>query len=151
MSNENFSDIDFHQGLPSHSFIDKKSGVRINIGRPSLLPPDLKTLQDRYGSVLMGIQESGMARDRLDRTCTLLALNCKSLGIEIVVSKSDRAFDSQWYILGDIEGLLRAARDELVRPPFTPALHDQISRAVAIVLGPAITSPAPAAPDTPPD
>lgn len=133
--NNDFVDLDFHHGLPSHSFVDKKSEVRVNIGRLSTVPPQYRPLQEKYGNVLLGIQESGMSRDRLDRMCNLLALNCKSLGIEIVVAKSDRPFDSQWYFFGNIEGLLKAARDELVRPPFTNAVHDQISKATRIAGG----------------
>jgi len=134
MAND-FVDLEFHHGLPSHSFVDKKSEVRVNIGRLGSMPPQYKDMQAKYGSVLLGIQESGMSRDRLDRMCNLLALNCKSLGIEVLVVKSDRPFDSQWYFFGDIEGLMKAARDELVRPPFTNAVHGQISKAMQIVTG----------------
>lgn len=132
---DDFVALDFHHGLPSHSFVDKKNEVRVNVGRPSSVPPQYRPLQEKYGSALLGIQESGMSRDRLDRMCNLLALNCKSLGIEILVTKSDRPFDSQWYFFGDVEGLLKAARDELVRPPFTTAVHDQISKALRIAAG----------------
>lgn len=131
--NEDFLSLDFYHGLPSHSFVDKKSEVRVNIGRPSSVPPAHQHLVEKYGGVLMGIQESGMNRQRLDQMCNLLALNCRSLGIDILVVKSDRPFDSQWYFFGDIESLLRAAHDQLVRPPFTSAVHDQISRAMYIV------------------
>jgi len=131
--NENFTDLDFHHGLPSHSFVDRKSEVRVNIGRVTALPKAYDAYRTKYGGVLLGIQQSGMNRDDLDRMCNLLALNCKSLGMDLLVTKSDRPFDSQWYFFGDIEGLLRAARDELVRPPFTSAVHDQISKAIGII------------------
>lgn len=132
--NEDFFDIDFHHGLPSHSFVDKKSEVRVNIGKPSSVAPPYQHYIKEYGGVLLGIQSSGIARDRLDQMCNLLALNCRSLGVDILVVKSDRPFDSQWYFFGDIEGLLRAARDDLVRPPFTNAVHDQILRAMTIIM-----------------
>ena len=130
--NEDFVDLDFLHGLPSHSFVDKKSGVRVNIGRVSIVPLSHKQLKDKYGDALLGIQESGMDRQRLDQMCNLLALNCRSLAIDVIVAKSDRPFDSQWYFFGDIEGLMRAAEDELVRPPFTKSVHENISRAIAI-------------------
>lgn len=133
--NEDFINLDFYHGLPSHSFVDKKNEVRINIGRPSSVPPELVDIEKKYGSVLLGIQEAGMQRDRLDQMCSLMALNCRSLGIEIKVTKSDRPFDSQWYFFGDIEGLMRAAEDEIVRPPFTRAMHEHISRAIYTVTG----------------
>lgn len=132
--NENFIDLDFHHGLPSHSFVDRKAEVRVNIGRISTVPKDHRDLGEKYGGVLLGIQQSGIGADKLDQMCNLLALNCRSLGLELLVTKSDRPFDSQWYFFGDIEGLLKAARDELVRPPFTRALHDQISLAMGKAL-----------------
>ncbi len=132
---EDFIDLDFHHGLPSHSFVDKKSEVRVNIGRPSSVPVQFRSLQEKYGGVLLGIQDCGMSRDRIDRMCNMLALNCKSLGIEVIVTKSDRPFDSQWYFFGNIEGMLKAARDELVRPPFTNEVHERISKAIQIVTG----------------
>lgn len=131
---DSFVDLDFHHGLPSHSFVDKVAGVRVNIGRPSIIPPAYRNLQEKYGDVLLGLQESGIARDKMDRMCDLLALNCKSLGIDLLVTKSNRPFDSQWYYFGDIEALLKASKDELIRPPFTSAVHDQILRAIDIVL-----------------
>jgi len=130
--NEDFVDLDFYHGLPSHSFVDKKSEVRVNIGTAGSVPPELHEIERKYGRVLLGIQESGMSRQRLDQMCNLLALNCKSLGIELRLSKSDRPFDSQWYFFGDIEGLLNASADQLVRPPFTTAVHDQIRRALTL-------------------
>ena len=117
--NENFIDLDFYHGLPSHSFVDKKAEVRVNIGRVSSVPHKYRHLVEKYGGILLGIQQSGMPADRLDQMCNLLALNCASL-----------PFDSQWYFFGDIEGLLKAAQDELVRPPFTKAMHDNISFAI---------------------
>lgn len=132
--NENFTDLNFYHGLPSHSFVDRKAEVRVNLGRASPVPPQYAEYGKKYGGVLLGIQQSGMGTDRLDQMCNLLALNCRSLGLELLVTKSDRPFDRQWYFFGDIEGLLNAARDELIRPPFTRALHDQISTAIAIIL-----------------
>ncbi len=128
--NENFIDLDFYHGLPSHSFVDKKAEVRVNIGRVSSVPHKYRHLVEKYGGILLGIQQSGMPADRLDQMCNLLALNCASLRLELLVTKSDRPFDSQWYFFGDIEGLLKAAQDELVRPPFTKAMHDNISFAI---------------------
>ena len=132
--NESFIDLDFYHGLPSHSFVDKKSEVRVNIGRVSTVPKEYTEYQEKYGGVLLGIQQSGMTADKLDQMCNLLALNCRSLGLELLVTKSDRPFDSQWYFFGNIEGLLKAARDEIVRPPFTNAVHDQITSAIGIIL-----------------
>jgi hypothetical protein len=132
--NENFIDLDFYHGLPSHSFVDKKSEVRVNIGRTSTVPKSYVHYTEKYGGVLMGIQQSGMDADKLDRMCSLLGLNCRSLGIELLITKSDRPFDSQWYFFGDIEGLLKAAQDELVRPPFTRTVHEQITSAMRIIL-----------------
>ncbi len=131
--NEDFIDLDFHHGLPSHSFVDKKSEVRINVGRLSSVPPEYERYRQQYGDVLLGIQQSGMSRDRMDQMCNMLALNCRSLGIDLLVTKSDRPFDSQWYFFGNIEALLSAARDETIRPPFTSAMHDHISRAIGII------------------
>ncbi|MCB9990997.1 MAG: hypothetical protein H6867_06415 [Rhodospirillales bacterium] len=131
---DTFIDIDFYHGLPSHSFVDKKTEVRINLGRLSSVPKDYESYRNKYGDILLGIQQSGMTADKLDQMCHLLALNCKSLGIELLVTKSNRHFDSQWYFFGDIQSLLRAASDDLVRPPFTSAVHDQINQAMNILL-----------------
>ena len=130
MPTEDFINLDFLHGLPSHSFVDKKNEVRVNVGRISSVPPGLTDTASKYGHVLMGIQEAGMDRDRLDSMCNLLVLNCKSLGIDLTISKSDRPFDSQWYFFGDIEGLMKAAIDEIVRPPFSTGVHENISRAM---------------------
>ena len=130
---DTFIDLDFYHGLPSHSFVDKKMEVRINLGQSSTVPKDYLPYEQKYGNILLGIQQSGMPGDKLDQMCHLLSLNCKSLGIELLVTKSDRYFDSQWYFFGDIAGLLKMARDDLVRPPFTTAVHDHILSAINII------------------
>jgi hypothetical protein len=132
--NEDFTDIEFFHGLPSHSFVDKKSEVRVNLGRAATVPKAYAGMAEKYGNVLLGIQSCGMDQGRLDQMCNLLRLNATTLRIELLVTKSNRPFDSQWYYFGDIDGLLRAARDELVRPPFTSVLYDQIGSAVGALL-----------------
>lgn len=132
--NEDFIDIEFFHGLPSHSFVDRKAEVRINLGRAALVPRPYEPMARRYGNILMGIQSCGMDQKILDQMCNMLRLNCQTLGIELLVAKSDRAFNSQWYYFGDIYGLLKAASNETVRPPFTSAIHDQISSAMNILL-----------------
>lgn len=128
--NEDFNDIEFYRGTASHSFVDKKNDVRINIGQAASLPARYDSLRAAYHNILMGVQSCGMDQALLDQICNLLRLNCESLGVELLVTKSNRPFDSQWYFYGDIEGLLQAARRELVRPPFTPAFYDDIERAI---------------------
>lgn len=132
--NDDFTALDFDRGQPSHSFIDKKKEVRINLGRVGSLPAEYVALRQSYGPILLGIQSCGMDQDRLDQSCGLLRLNCQTLKIDLLVTKSDRPFDSQWYFFGDLEGLLDAARDELVRPPFSNAIHHQIFMAINAIL-----------------
>ncbi|MBU0800179.1 MAG: hypothetical protein KKA05_04165 [Alphaproteobacteria bacterium] len=132
--NEDFTDIEFHHGLPSHSFVDKKNEVRISLGRAATVPKAYAELQGRFGNILLGIQSCGMDQARLDQMCNLLRLNCETLRIDLLVTKSNRPFDSQWYYFGDIDGLLKAARSELVRPPFGTILHDQISSAINMLI-----------------
>lgn len=131
--NDQFTAIEFHNGLPSHSFVDKKNEVRINLGRAASLPKEYDAMRRTYGDTLMGLQSCGMDQNKMDQMCNLLRLNCESLRIELLVTKSDRPFDSQWYYFGDIDGLIKAARSELVRPPFGNHMHDQISSAITII------------------
>lgn len=132
--NDDFTDIEFYHGLPSHSFVDRKAEVRINLGRAAQVPKIYDAMAAKYGNILMGLQSCGMDQKRMDQACNLLRLNCETLKIELLVTKSSRAFDSQWYYFGDIAGLLKAASSELVRPPFTSAMYDQISSAMNILL-----------------
>lgn len=132
--NHDFTDIEFYHGLPSHSFVDRKADVRINLGRAALVPKAYDEMSQKYGNILLGLQSCGMDQKRMDQMCNLLSLNCETLKIDLLVTKSNRPFDSQWYYYGDIQGLLKAASGELVRPPFTPAVYDQISSAMNILL-----------------
>ena len=129
--NEDFTDIEFLRGMPAYSFIDRKAEVRISIGPAATLPKSYDALREAGGNVLLGIQSAGMDQNRLDQLCASLRTECAALGIRLAVTKSTRPFDSQWYYFGDIDGLLRAARDELARPPFGAAAHDQIAGAIA--------------------
>ena len=129
--NEDFTDIEFLRGMPAYSFVDRKAEVRIGIGPAASLPKDYDALLARGGNILLGVQAAGMDQNRLDQMCATLRTACAALGIELAVTKSDRPFDSQWYFYGDLDGLLRAARDEQVRVPFGAALCGQIESAVA--------------------
>jgi hypothetical protein len=132
--NEDFTDIEFHHGLPSHSFVDRKAEVRINLGRAARVPKAYDEMSQKYGNILLGLQSCGMDQRKMDQACNLLRLNCETLQVELLVTKSNRPFDSQWYYFGDIQGLLKAASSELVRPPFTSVVYDQISSAMNILL-----------------
>lgn len=127
--NEDFTEIEFYRGTASHSFVDKKNDVRVNMGVAATLPVRFNALRDSYNNILMGVQSCGMDQSLLDQMCNLLRLNCESLGVELLVTKSNRPFDSQWYFYGDIEGLLHVAQRELVRTPFSPSLYHDIGRA----------------------
>lgn len=128
--NEDFNDIEFYRGTATHSFIDKKNDVRVNIGAAASLPARFDPIRLAYNNMLMGVQSCGMDQSLLDQMCNLLRLNCKSLGVELLVTKSNRPFDSQWYFYGDLEGLIQVAQRELVRTPFGSALYPDIDRAL---------------------
>ncbi len=128
--NEDFTDIEFYHGLPSHSFVDKKNEVRISLGRAATLPKQYDAMAQKYGNILLGIQSCGMDQHKLDQSCNLLRLNAETLKIELLVTKSTSPFNSQWYYFGDIPGLLKAAQSEILRPPFSTAMHDNISSAI---------------------
>lgn len=132
--NHDFVDIEFYRGMPSHSFVDKKNKVRVNVGRAASLPKNFDVMASRYNNILLGIQSCGMDQARMDQMCNLLRLNAETLRIELLVTKSTRPFDSQWYFFGDIDGLIKAARNELVRPPFAPSVYEQISSAITMIL-----------------
>lgn len=130
---DTFTNLDFHHGLPSHSFVDKKSGVRVNLGHAGSFPQELQHYIARYGGILLGLQEAGIDGGQLDRVCATLESNARALGLDILIGKSDRPFDRQWYFFGDIVGLLEAAWDERLQPPFGTILHDRISKAMSII------------------
>lgn len=130
--NEDFTDIGFHHGSPSHSFIDRKNEVRISMGRAAV-PAAHAALAEKFGHVLLSVTAAGMDVSRFDQICNMMRLNAQTARLDVLVTKGQTPFDGQWYILGDIAGLLRAAQDSMLRPPFGPALHDDIMRAAAII------------------
>lgn len=131
--NEDFNDIEFLRGMAHHSFVDKKNEVRVNVGYAATMAPRYHALRDIGHNILIGVQSCGMDQARLDQMCDFLRLNCATLGVDLLVTKSNRPFDSQWYIYGDIAGLLRQAQRELVRPPFSPPLYNDLDRALGMM------------------
>ncbi len=127
--NINFTGLDF-KGLPDFGLMDRKAGLRIMIGHAGRIPNEYSEIENKFGGILMGIQSAGMDQDRIDMACKAMVDECDKEGIDLLITKSDRHFDSQWYFFGDLDTMLNAVLMRRVTPPFNVGMVLNIMRAI---------------------
>lgn len=124
--NTQFSRLNFHFQEIYKTLIDKRNGLKIMLG----LVSGLRGGNLKYSNINKGFaiafQEQGMAQDELDSLCNKMSEQAGSLAIDILSTKSDLPFDNRWFVMGDIRGLIEAAKQDKIFMPFSNFLYDGI-------------------------
>ena len=118
--------LNFNHGLTGTVVLDKKTGVKILFGYVSGLPEEFDELLLETRGLGLALQEAGMPQGDLDRACAKLSGDCSVLGLKILITKSDMPFDRRWFIIGDVRGLIEAARKDRVELPVSSFLYENL-------------------------
>ncbi len=122
--------LNFNDSIIGKSFVDKKTGVKISFGYVSGLPPDLAEIAEQYSSIGLSLMENGMGQHELDQTCQSLISQCGVEDFDILITKSDLPFDVRWFVIGDLNAMLLAARSDRISLPFSDFLYDELQQVV---------------------
>ncbi|MEZ5813141.1 MAG: hypothetical protein R3E13_00200 [Alphaproteobacteria bacterium] len=120
--------LNFNDTLIGKLLNDKKAGLDIIPGHISGLPPRLAVMAETYGHLCLALINRGMGQQELDMACGKLAGDCLSEDFDILITKSDLPFDSRWYIAGDLDALLEAARQDRMSLPFSDFMYDELQQ-----------------------
>ncbi|MFP4313552.1 MAG: hypothetical protein ACLFR0_04400 [Alphaproteobacteria bacterium] len=121
-----YNRLNFHFDEIYKTMVDKKNGLKISLG----LVSGLRGNNSRYMSINKGFtvsfQEQGMPQNELDILCNKMAEQAQSLGIDVLLTKSDLPFDNRWFVMGDLRGLIEAARQDKIFMPLSDFLYEGI-------------------------
>lgn len=124
--NTNLTRLNFHYDEINKVLIDKKLGLKISLG----LVSGLRGIYGPYQNINQGfalcIQEQGIPQNELDRICSYISEDANIEMVDILLTKSDLPFDNRWYVMGNIRGLIEAARRDKIRFPLSHYMCDTI-------------------------
>jgi hypothetical protein len=120
--------LNFDDTLIGKILNDKKTGLDIIPGHINGLPSPLANMAKTYGHLCFALINRGMGQQELDLSCRKLSGDCLSESFDILITKSDLPFDSRWYIIGDLNSLLEAARQDRMSLPFSDFMYDELQQ-----------------------
>jgi len=118
--------LNFNDNIIGKSLNDKKTGIDLAFGQLSGMPPNITQIAERHGNIGISLMDKGIGQRELDLACQSLIEASLNEDFEIFVTKSDLPFDARWYLIGDIEKMIEAARQDRISLPFSSFLYDDI-------------------------
>ena len=117
--------LNFNDKIIGKSWIDK-DGLEITIGFISGLPIEIAEIAYPSGDMGISVIDKGYGQKELDIACESLIEQCAARDITILITKSDLPFDARWYLIGQLDVLLKDAMNEHIKMPFRASLADDI-------------------------
>lgn len=125
-NNTNLTRLNFSFKDLSRTIIDKKSGIKIELGFISGLRAGYSSYQNKNSGFTISLQEQGIDQDELDKHCQELEVDAKIQNIDLLITKSDLNFDNRWYITGDLRKMFECADQDQISLPFEGFLAQEI-------------------------
>lgn len=122
----NYNRLNFHFDEIYKTMVDKKNGLKISLGLINGLRGNNARYMTMNKGFALAFQEQGMPQNELDMLCNKMAEQAQSLGIDVLLTKSDLPFDNRWFIMGNLRGLIDAARQDKIFMPLSDFLYDGI-------------------------
>lgn len=116
----------FHFEELYKTMIDKKNGLKISLGLVSGLRGNHQHYANQNKGFTIAFQEQGMPQNELDNLCRKMVEQTQSIGVDILATKSDLPFDNRWFIMGDIRGMIEAAKKDKIFMPLSNFLYNSI-------------------------
>lgn len=116
----------FHFEELYKTMIDKKNGLKISLGLVSGLRGNHAHYASKNKGFTIAFQEQGMPQNELDTLCAKMVEQTQSIGVDILATKSDLPFDNRWFIMGDIRGMIEAAKKDKIFMPLSNFLYNSI-------------------------